>query len=604
MRGYANIAALIEQEFDDNTIQALTDESMDNIKLIRANVEIENRMRALGFEKYIERQKGLKDKGAVLDTDIALKKVMEELKPLAEAIKATVDNYKGKKPHIAVEVFKRHDPFSLAVHTLRTFINRVTIDKPELASSVITMVSQIEPNLTEAECIRVGYKLMMLLCENSNGHFRIVTKATNGQQVRIMEFSEEFEQWERDNMAAMAELSVLYRPLVIPPRPWTGIRDGGFWAPELVHPFIRNNPKATNRTHGPRIIPEVYKAVNTIQATPFKINRFVLDVANAIGNRKDEYKNPLMFDGFFEAIPERPHKHKARDLAKRQEELYTELGVTEAIKAQGGFIKKFGQFVRDLMLRITDGPLYEKKVELEQVRFDLLQYVKWRKAVTSATSKNRVIRTALDVANEYVLFKAIYFPHSLDWRGRIYPMTAGLTTQGNGFQKGLLCFAEGKPLRTEEAAIWLKVHTANSFGMDKKSWQDRIKWTEDNQALIERVASNPVRYVEDWIHTDEPWLFLAACEQMTRYYKDGLDAVIDIAIPMDGTCNGAQHYAMMTRDTKGAYGVNVAPNGTQGLRERLEALRGQVKTDTCPISDWNLTRKLNDKLKALIGYQD
>ena len=67
--------------------------------------------------------------------------------------------------------------------------------------------------------------------------------------------------------------------------------------------------------------------------------------------------------------------------------------------------------------------------------------------------------------------------------------------------------------------------------------------------------------------------------------------------------NGAQHYAMMTRDTKGAYGVNVLPNGTQGLQERLDRLRAG-KTDTCPVSGWNLTRKLNDTIKNLLGIKE
>ena len=50
----------------------------------------------------------------------------------------------------------------------------------------------------------------------------------------------------------------------------------------------------------------------------------------------------------------------------------------------------------------------------------------------------------------------------------------------------------------------------------------------------------------------------------------------DIPIPVDGTCNGAQHYAAMTRDEKGAYGVNVKPIGTMGLKERLTKLRAEL----------------------------
>ena len=603
MRQYLNIAALVEQNFDQGTIQVLTGATKDEISLVCANVEIESRMMTNGFERYMARQESLKDRGDALNTDAVMKKVREELKPFAAAITEVVTSYKGKKPHIAVEVFKRHDPMMLSLATLRRFIHAVTIDKPEMASNVIGLVQSFEPTLNESECIRVGYKLVSLLCKHSDGHFKIETKMVGANTVNMMAITEEFEEWEKHNTTLIAEMSVMYRPLVVPPRPWVGVRSGGFWNDDLCHPFIRNNPKATNRTHGPKSIPDVYKAVNHIQATPFKVNQFLLSVANALGNRADEYKNPLMFKGFFEAIPERPHTHKMRDLVKRQGELYEALGITEEAKLQGGFIRNFGKWVREMLLKITEGERYAQKIELEKVRFDIMQYVKWRKAVTSATSKNRVIRTALDVANEYRVYLALYFPHSLDWRGRIYPLTAALTPQGNGFQKALISFAQGKALRSDEALTWLKVHTANSYGKDKASWQDRIKWTEDNQALIERVVANPIRHVEDWIHTDEPWLFLAACEQMCKVYKDGLNAVVDIAIPMDGTCNGAQHYAMMTRDIKGAYGVNVLPNGTQGLQERLDKLRAG-KTDRCPVSEWNLTRELNDKIKNLLGIQE
>ena len=59
-----------------------------------------------------------------------------------------------------------------------------------------------------------------------------------------------------------------------------------------------------------------------------------------------------------------------------------------------------------------------------------------------------------------------YFPHSLDFRGRAYPIPPHLNHVGSDLCRGLLLFAEGKPLG-ERGLFWLKVHLANLMGQDK-----------------------------------------------------------------------------------------------------------------------------------------
>ena len=51
-------------------------------------------------------------------------------------------------------------------------------------------------------------------------------------------------------------------------------------------------------------------------------------------------------------------------------------------------------------------------------------------------------------------FAAIYYPHTLDWRGRAYPLPMWLQPQGNDLSRGLLQFTEGKPLHSPRAIWW------------------------------------------------------------------------------------------------------------------------------------------------------
>ena len=67
---------------------------------------------------------------------------------------------------------------------------------------------------------------------------------------------------------------------------------------------------------------------------------------------------------------------------------------------------------------------------------------------------------------------------------------------------------------------WLAFQVATTFGLDKKSMAERQKWVKDNQAHIIRVATDPIGNIGDWECADEPWLFLAACDE---YYAVLID---------------------------------------------------------------------------------
>lgn len=615
MNNYLQIAALVEQNIDDATVMMLTNIKADELALVKANMKLECNMKAVGAENYKERQDDLLKRGKDMETDNNTHKINKMLKPMIKALDEIVlKAVNVKKKGIVVNILNKYKHDYLALLTLRTCMFSLITDKLELAAMSIRLTENlIDEDLTKPEQLRVGMKLIDVFCKNSDDCF-IRTKRSNGvHAVHVLGVTEKFIKWEIEHRDMMAELTVVYRPMVVAPQPWSSFSRGGYWDNSLRHTFVRHHPKANNKTHGPKAIPRVYEAVNKIQATPFTINKFVLGVANELNTvcvnyLDDVEKNynhvPKEFsDKFLQSLPERPITGRVSQYQKQQAKLEEKLGITQAERTEHG--KGFGKWVRDLLSKILPDTKEAKiKAELEEVRFNIMQLVKWQKDVTSKSSKNRVVTMALEVANEYAQYPALYFPANVDWRGRVYPMCSGLTTQGVCLQKALIKFNKGKPIGSTKALYWLMVHTANSFGMDKASWQDRLEWTLANKEMIQRIAANPVENLEDWKHTDAPWLFLAACEQMQKYYDHGLDAVVDIPIPMDGTCNGAQHYALMSRDKQSAYQVNVAPNGTQGLLERIKKLRETNKTPV-GFAEWKdfLIIEVNRKIKKLIGAE-
>lgn len=72
----------------------------------------------------------------------------------------------------------------------------------------------------------------------------------------------------------------------------------------------------------------------------------------------------------------------------------------------------------------------------------------------------------LSIAQSFKNTTNLYFPHNLDFRGRVYPIPPHLNHMGADINRGLLEFAEGKALG-KDGLFWLKVHVANKIGKDK-----------------------------------------------------------------------------------------------------------------------------------------
>jgi len=152
-----------------------------------------------------------------------------------------------------------------------------------------------------------------------------------------------------------------------------------------------------------------------------------------------------------------------------------------------------------------------------------------------------------------------YIPWSFDYRGRAYPIPAFLTPQDTDFGKSLLKFAE-ESYMTPEAEDWLAFQVATTYGLDKAPMSERLEWVKNNSYLITCVASDPILHIHDWEAADEPWQFLAACDE---YYHCVLKCdrhFTSLPVATDATCSGLQILAGLARDKNTAKLVNVLPS--------------------------------------------
>lgn len=356
------------------------------------------------------------------------------------------------------------------------------------------------------EAVHVGIKMLEIVIQSTQlvelKRYGAGNAAADVEMVHLSDF------WVK-KMAqrgfSLAGIAPVYQPCVVPPKPWAGVVGGGYWAKgRRPLPLIRLGSKSAVARYEDVYMPEVYDAVNIIQNTPWKVNKKVLDVVNMV-----EKLNNTPIDDIPQVEPLKPE-----DYAGETEE---ELKAWK--KAAAGIYRR------------------------EKAR----------------QSRRLSLSFIVNQANKFSQFKAIWFPYNMDWRGRVYAVPM-FNPQGNDMQKGLLTLAVGKPIGAD-GFKWLKVHGANCAGVDKVTFEERIKWVEDNHDNIMTAAKAPMDSIEWWGKLDSPFCFLAFCFEYAGVMHHGLSYNCSLPIAFDGSCSGIQHFSAMLRDHIGGHAVNLTPSG-------------------------------------------
>jgi DNA-directed RNA polymerase len=259
----------------------------------------------------------------------------------------------------------------------------------------------------------------------------------------------------------------------------------------------------------------VYQAINHIQRTPWQVNTYVMVVLQ-------------MLDDSGVAVA---------GLTSAEDEPLPPRVIPEGLKKEDMTEAQISEFK---LWKQRSTKVYEENIRLR--------------------SKRLMTMRIRSMAEQFSVYNAIYFPHTADFRGRLYPASSYLTPQGNSLSKGLLKFADGKPLGTNEAACELAIHGANTFGYDKASMQERVDWVVENQDRILQAGSDPMADLWWAKEADDPWSFLAFCEEWVGYNENGYDHVSYIPIAKDGACNGLQHLSAALLDEVGGKEVNLLPS--------------------------------------------
>lgn len=164
-------------------------------------------------------------------------------------------------------------------------------------------------------------------------------------------------------------------------------------------------------------------------------------------------------------------------------------------------------------------------------------------------------RADLTTAKMLAENERFYVPHNLDWRGRVYGLSH-FNFQRDDRVRALFLFDRGEAIG-EDGLRWLKIHTANcgDFGkVSKRPFEERVKWSNDNAAVIAAIAENPLadEQLAVWTKADKPFLFLAACLELASACKVGASFVTSLPVSWDGSCSGLQHLCAMTRAPEGS----------------------------------------------------
>lgn len=167
----------------------------------------------------------------------------------------------------------------------------------------------------------------------------------------------------------------------------------------------------------------------------------------------------------------------------------------------------------------------------------------------------RTFAMMMHMAEEGTLHEALYCPMAYDFRSRMVPEPQYLNHYNGDASRCLLQYAEPVPLG-DDGLYWLAVHAANCYGHDKVSFDERVRWVEQNIDDMRKAARDPLGY-RWWMTGDEKTRlqFLAACIAIDDPNREGIFQPCQF----DATCNGTQHYAALGRDRALAELVNLTP---------------------------------------------
>lgn len=316
------------------------------------------------------------------------------------------------------------------------------------------------------------------------------------------------------------------KPMVVPPVPWTENAIRGAYLSNSVAPI--------RRSESPIRSAAIVSALNAMQATPFRVNTRVLEMASKLRVFADELPGKLIMGMLID---------------ERHDE-------SESI-----------QKAKTIRSALTLGALNELK-EFEQFYFPW--NLDWRGRMYPATSI--ISPQGADLCKACLEF-AEGTPLGTD--GMI-PLAWQLCSLA-GADKQVIDTGSGPeylPLTAEERADWTLKHSDTILAIASDPDANRDWHLIDNRLGLSKIKGGKVVPVA----VDKPWQFLAACFEWAGYKEHGAAFVSHLAATLDGSCSGVQMLAGMTRDEKAGAMVNLTQSERGGdyYRSMADALQDRL----------------------------
>jgi DNA-directed RNA polymerase len=324
-----------------------------------------------------------------------------------------------------------------------------------------------------------------------------------------------------------AEMQRMVTPMdcimIVPPIPWEGTTGGGYLTErrQLKFPLLqtkRRVRRGMQRTYRQRCsreeMPQVYEYANYLQSIPYRMNPEVYAHVQRVWSEGGGALGMVTLQP-----PPKP-----------------EFPMPE------GWDKATGT-----------------EAELEMFRAWKRRTTNWHEARLEHKSHVWEMSSFVKNVNRYSKHDA-YFPVFLDGRGRLY-YRGTPNPQGSDAAKAVIQFARKKPLGPR-GVHWLQVHIANCFGFDKVRFKDRAAWTQQHWDELQQGLERP-EHSALYQQADSPFCAIAAAIELRNAFASGNPATYctGLAVHMDATCSGLQHFSAMLRDEVGGAYVNLTAGG-------------------------------------------
>lgn len=357
--------------------------------------------------------------------------------------------------------------------------------------------------------VNLGLDILYILIQSTD----LIKTSEANDRVKFLEPTQALLDTYRYNADYISQFITDRTPTIIKPKKWDDLSHGGYYGAMAKRLHFMRISHIVGKTKVVKSyikkirdvdLSKIYKAVNAIQETPYRINKDMYEVIEAIINQGGGIAGIASMEPH-EPEPTRKFKETKQEYGKRFHE-WLEIELSRRSKA-----------IRAL----------------------------------------RLFRYAKDFKG----YDNIYFPCNIDFRGRIYPIPL-FNHQGDDFMKSLIMYSNPVPLMDSQDIELLYWQGANLWGNDKVSHNEQVEWVRAHHSNIVDSAKNPLDYLW-WSEADEPLQFLAWCMEYVKsleYYEEfktyeGYSCPLVIAY--DGTCSGLQHYSAMLRDEVGGSAVNL-----------------------------------------------